>query len=173
MVKLSIDTDGVTLEKMADDSVGAAEIIDDSVGVAEIGNDAVGSAEIIDGSVAKIDIKTDEVQVRVAGTCLAGQAISQVEEDGGVQCVDAADGIVAPELVTVAPTNGAPVEEFTTGQDLFFCALTKVVTDGLNAAVRCEVSQPSEDAMGRGKLTTECAPFTSCECQMICFASSM
>jgi hypothetical protein len=72
-----IENDAVTQDKLADDSVGAAQIIDDAVGTAAIADDAVTQAQLADDSVGTAQIIDDSVGTdAIADNCITTDHIS-------------------------------------------------------------------------------------------------
>ncbi|MBL8244002.1 MAG: hypothetical protein JNL89_07430 [Rhodanobacteraceae bacterium] len=84
----------------------AVTVSPNAINAASIADGTVGSADIADGSVGAADVNTSQVQARVAGTCLAGNAISSIAADGTVSC-QAAGSVTS--IATGAGLTGGPI----------------------------------------------------------------
>ncbi len=91
-------------EMVAANSIAGTEIANNSVTAADIAAGAVGSSELINGSVSAADIDSTAVQRRVTGSCVAGTSITEVDEDGSVQC--ASPGVRYENFIVVAKSGG-------------------------------------------------------------------
>jgi hypothetical protein len=67
-------------------SVGSAQLKTFAVTNPKLGTNSVGSRKIMPGAVGFYRVNRNEVQLRVAGSCSSGQAMSSVNVSGGVTC---------------------------------------------------------------------------------------
>jgi len=103
-VTLGVAEGGITSAMIQDGAVGAADLANAAVTMDKLGANAVDSGKILDGSIGAADVNSAHVQLRVAGSCPANEAIRVVNPDGTVTCqsISGAGGGVT-EVTASAP----------------------------------------------------------------------
>jgi hypothetical protein len=79
----------VTAAKLADDAVANANLANAAVNTSELANNAVTRAKIAAGAVRASHVDSTQVQLRVAGSCLAGTRMQGFDASGAPICANA------------------------------------------------------------------------------------
>jgi hypothetical protein len=69
--------------------------------VSTLAANSVNTVNIVDASVNAVDVNSAEVQLRVNGTCPAGQAVRSIDQGGNVACGPAASAVVQGSEVSL------------------------------------------------------------------------
>lgn len=89
---------------------GTVAIANAGVGLNQIAANSVDSSRIVDGSIGASDTNTAEVQSRVSGSCIAGQYVRVVNQDGSVTCeADSNGGGTVTSVATGGGLTGGPI----------------------------------------------------------------
>jgi hypothetical protein len=86
---LSLGGVGYAAISIPDNSVGTAQIKNNAVTNSKIKNNAVTFKKISPGSVGLVRANTNQLQVRVSGTCATGTAVATINQVGKVTCNNA------------------------------------------------------------------------------------
>lgn len=98
----TVAMDAVAGAEIADGSITGVDIAGGAVGSTQIQNNSILDVDIASGAVGGAEIKSDEVQLRVTGTCAPGTQITAINADGSVQC----DGSVGYSHIIVVSKSG-------------------------------------------------------------------
>lgn len=104
---MSLGGVGYAAISVPDHSVGTAQLRNNAVTSSKIKNGAVTYKKINPGSVGIVRANTNQLQVRVSGTCGAGTAIATVNQVGKVSCNNALPSEFGTTNNTVAVTSTA------------------------------------------------------------------
>ena len=104
---MSLGGVGYAAIAIPDNSVGTAQLKNNAVTNSKIKNNAVNYKKINPGSVGIVRANTNQLQVRVSGTCAAGTAIATVNQVGKVTCNNALPSEFGTTNNTAAVTSTA------------------------------------------------------------------
>jgi hypothetical protein len=82
----------VIMPKIADGAVTTPKIADGAVTGPKLAAGSVDSSKMVPGSVGAVAVNSGQVQLRVSGDCVVGNAIRVVNADGTVVCQPAGGG---------------------------------------------------------------------------------
>lgn len=131
---MSLGGVGYAAIAIPDNSVGTAQLKNNAVTNSKIKNNAVNYKKINPGSVGIVRANTNQLQVRVSGTCAAGTAIATVNQVGKVTCNNALPSEFGTTNNTAAVTSTAATVSTLTlpagASYLAFANPTATVTSG-------------------------------------------
>lgn len=143
------------------------EIAADAVDSAKIANGTVTAADVLDGTVSLADVNAAQVQGRVSGTCVAGQSIRIIAQDGTVTC-EADDAGGPPTGAAGGDLTGSTYPNPQLGTDVVGSA--EVANDSLTGADIDEATldHAAEGLITRGTTTTITTPGTTGTIDIAC-----
>src|ERR1700753_2049363 len=104
---MSLGGVGYAASAIPGNSVGTAPVKNNAVTNSKIKNNAVNYKKINPGSVGIVRANTNQLQVRVSGTCAAGAAIATANQVGKVTCNNALPSEFGTTNNTAAVTSTA------------------------------------------------------------------
>jgi hypothetical protein len=162
---LSLGGVGYAAISIPDNSVGTAQIKNNAVTNSKIKNNAVTFKKINPGSVGLVRANTNQLQVRVSGTCATGTAVATINQVGKVTCNNALPSefgttnnsatvtSTAATVSTVALPTGAsylafanPTATVTSGATTQRVTVTCTLTVGSNTETRSAIIDTTGNA---------------------------
>jgi hypothetical protein len=162
---LSLGGVGYAAISIPNNSVGTAQIKNNAVTNSKIKNNAVTFKKISPGSVGLVRANTNQLQVRVSGTCATGTAVATINQVGKVTCNNALPSefgttnnsatvtSTAATVSTVALPTGAsylafanPTATVTSGATAQRVTVTCTLTVGSNTETRSAIIDTTGNA---------------------------
>ena len=117
---------------------------------ASVAPNSVNSSKVVNGSLGAIDVKSDELQLRVAGACLAGSSIRVIDASGAVTCQpDGGGAALTIPFASTQPDPG-PLFDLTNSGDGPGLRGTNSTTTSSVAGVRGVISSVSPGGFSSG-----------------------
>lgn len=83
---VTVSPNAITGDSVANGSLTGVDIQDETIAGNDIQDNTIGAGDLINGSVGALSVNSNEVQLRVNNSCLAGSAIRAIGASGGVTC---------------------------------------------------------------------------------------